>query len=146
MTEPSAPRKRPLWLIVSVLANMLLIGFIAGALLRAPHRPPGAPRSIDPQTRVLLEMMRDGHTGARTEVAARREAESAAIASIAAEPFSEADMREKFAALRGADTSARAAIHETLTVRLAMLTPEERRRFADALSEGHKRRHRRRKD
>ncbi len=139
--------KVPFWLIASALVNLILIGFIAGYLLRPNLDRPGRgphERGRGENIRLIGEMARDARRAMKPHAEAHRAAELALVESLRKDPFDETDARAKFQAVREADGNMKAALDEALITKLSEMTPEERTRVATAISEGRDRRHRRR--
>jgi uncharacterized membrane protein len=139
--------KLPFWLIASALVNLVLIGFIAGFLLR-PGADGRGPRHLEKgrgeNIRLIGELTRDARRAMKPYSEAHRAAEVALVASLRKEPFDPADAREKFLAVRSADGNMKAAMDEALIAKLSEMSPDQRERVAKAISEGRERRHRRR--
>jgi uncharacterized membrane protein len=132
------PKRRfPFWLTLSVLANLVLLGLIAGLFLRAKpgpdHRrgpsPPGLELSREDRAAVR-QLMRASFEAGRDEMAARREAERSLAAVLAAEPYDAAAARAAFGQLRDADRRTRDAITEGIVEGLDELTPQQRQLVA----------------
>lgn len=146
--ETETPRmKVPFWLILSTLVNLILIGFIAGYVLRPGvdrpargDRDPGRGENI----RLIGELTREARQAMKPHAEAHRAAELALVEAVRREPFDPAEARARFQAVRVADANMKAALDEALISKLGELTPDERERVARAISEGRSRRHHRR--
>ena len=137
-------------LVLSLVVNLALAGFVAGRLTRDFAPLPG----LDPMVGVgrLVRFLDDDR---RREVAAdfrskRREfrktarairaAQREVSAAVAREPFDEAALRAALADFRERLEGAHADSHEMFVTMAARLTPEERRHLARAVARpGHHR-------
>lgn len=144
MTD-ATPRKTPLWLIISLLVNLILIGFLVGSFMRDDgrrHHNRGDGRadiSLEDR-RVIRSMMRDIAQEARTGDDNRRAAAEALAATLIADPYSEEDAKVAFTAFRDAEDAARRRADLLLANRIASLSPEQRRMVVEIVAR--ERRHR----
>lgn len=149
--------KLPIWLIISLVANALLIGLlIGGGLGQRQSQPPsfgGSERafagSIDrvlsPEDRTQVRRaFRDAYRQTRAQRQEVRAARRDLAALIAADPYDEADVIAAFQALRAADSRAKAGLHDVLAAQLGDLTPEQRKAVLGNLERGERRGARRR--
>lgn len=138
------------WLLIgSLMANMLLVGLIAGSAI---SQRTGS--SAAPPERVELRLARDVlQTASREDrrriarllvqalrenrqlVATRAEARRALAGALSASPYDEGAVRAAFAALNDADHALQAAIQDTLAGEMASLTQEQRALLANRLAE-----------
>ncbi len=146
MTDP-ARKPLPFWLFASVLINMILIGLIAGLFLRPGHGPahgPGRPfeaGEISREDRLAVRaVMARGIEASRAEIAARRNAEEAMVATLRAEPFDPDAARIALEAFRTADCEARDAAAGAIFSELNDLTADQRAIAVRILASGPDRR------
>lgn len=132
MSEPQV-RRFPFWLTLSVLANLVLLGLLAGIFLKAPkpvhprghvERPP-IELSDEDRAEVRL-LMRESFEAARPAMDIRREAERALAETLKAEPYNEDAARAALAHLRETDRTAREIVGNHLFDHLDTLSPEQR--------------------
>jgi uncharacterized membrane protein len=149
-TDAPAPAPSPRWmkllLVLSLTANLLVIGVIAGHELRRDDRR-GASRTVGwilelvPEERRAMSEAHFAAALADLETAERdRSTEAAAvIAAIRAEPYDAAAVQSAMAdygASRAEDRAKRwTLLRERLSTLLAEFTPAERAAFADGLDE-----------
>ena len=156
MTEtPNArPASRtPLWLrivlLVSLAANLLVLGAVAGHVLRDEPRGrvPRVDRVEAPMTFALSrEDRREIGRALRKEYKENRPSRQeiqaeyrGIIAALRADPFDPEVVAASLARQRQTAQSRVESGHELLLQRLTAMTPAERRAFADRLGEGLKR-------
>ena len=145
MSETRSKRQIPLWLTLSIMANLLLVGLVAGMLLRG--QPAGPPpdgmrgqrppmfEGASPEDRVLVRrMMMEAFRSAETEVEKRRAARVALGEALQIEPYDREAVRRAFVGLRTSDEAVHSEIHETLVDRLDELGIEQRKALAEMLS------------
>ena len=142
--KPASVRQLPLWLIVSLMANMMLIGLLAGLLLRPAPSKPFVDKSKarfswvqsegggEPVALVLREAFQASESARATRVAARQ----ALADAVAKDPYDEAAVREAFGKLRDADDSVNEATHEAMVKLFATLPVEDRKHMAMFLMRG----------
>lgn len=129
----------PAALGVSLLVNLALGGYVAGAMLRADKPGPGAgndrPRFERPadmpelsrgDRREVRQLMRQGFEAAGDEIAARREAELRFAEVLKAEPFDRAAADQALQALREADVLLRDRIGEEMLSGLDEMSSDQR--------------------
>ena len=141
----SSPRQLPLWLVISLMANMMLAGLVAGLLLRPAPQGPQPERRPDRFSWVSKDGKRDtaiamvfqeayrASERARFERAVARRALSEAVAK---DPYDPEAVREAFRNLRSADDAVNESSHEAMVKVFAELQPEERARMAQFLTRG----------
>ena len=146
MTE-TARKPVAFWLIASVLVNMILIGLVAGILLRPGHgpaqgreRPFVAGQAADEDRRAVRAVMATGIQASQAEIEARRQSETAMVALLRAEPYDPVAAAAALAAFREADCKARDAAAAAIFSELAELTPEQRALAVRVLGSGSDRR------
>lgn len=152
MTDPApqAPTKRR-WLLpllfVSLAANLLIVGVVAGAML-SPNGPRGDQRDIrgvvgEPFFRALpeharREMVRDA-LSSRDRVRESREALKqrfdAFLAALRADPFDAEEVARLLGDQRQAAVRRQELGEELLLRRLVSMSAEERAKYADTLEE-----------
>ena len=138
-------------LIVSLTANLFLVGALIGTLIlgsRLAHERtearrgdrPGvwsAMQSIPPERqRVLRQMMREQAMRAAPDLRAAREARRAAARLIAAPSYDPAAVEAALRRARDHDLQARAKVDAALAVRLGELTAQERAAFGQVMLRG----------
>ncbi|MCA8900503.1 MAG: periplasmic heavy metal sensor [Hyphomonas sp.] len=147
MTEtPTPPRTRhvPFWLVISLMANMMLVGLFAGMFLRsgpkpheAPHRkPPIAWVSHEGDRMEVAAVMRQAFEASEEERSERIAARKALADALGKDPYNADAVRTAFAGLRAADMAVHAATHEEMVEQFASLPVEERVRMAEILTRG----------
>ncbi|MEO0608251.1 MAG: periplasmic heavy metal sensor [Pseudomonadota bacterium] len=131
----------PVWLIVSLLANALLIGvLIGGGLGQRKAGPPvvriggedalmrGIDRAVPADQRRLVRLaFRRAFTDSRQERIRVREARQALTGLLAAEDYQAAKVQEGFAELRTAEAAMKGRMHDVLAEQLGALSVEQRR-------------------
>ena len=140
-----SPRRRPLWLIVSLMANMILVGLLAGVLLQAG--PKGKPLDR-PAERIswgsredgshdaMRRVFREAFRASAEERAARADVRNRLAEAVSADPYDADAVRETFRELRGADDSVNEATHEAMVNLFATMSVEERHNMAEILRRG----------
>ena len=141
---PATPRQLPFWLVISLMANMMLVGLLAGFMLRPGPAKPFVERSQErfswvqndgegaPVALVLREAFRASENERETHVAARK----ALAEAVAKNPYDEQAVRAAFRALREADDSVNESTHEAMVKLFATLPAEERAHMARFLMHG----------
>ncbi len=142
--RPGAPRWMKIALVVSLAANLLVVGAVAGLVLRlGPGGHGGGPRdmasaiylhALPPaeRQRILGEFRRRAPPAEERRAAFRAEL-GATITLIRAEPFEPAALARRIAAQRSLFAE-RADLGDRLFVeRLAAASPAERQAYADRL-------------
>ncbi len=132
----------PIWLIVSLLANALLIGvLIGGGLGQRKAGPPvvqqaggeealmrGIDRAVpNDQRRAVRQAFRRAFADSRQERIRVRDARQALARLFAAENYDAAEVQAAFAELRDADAAMKARMHDVLAEHLGALSVEQRR-------------------
>jgi uncharacterized membrane protein len=133
----------PIWLVVSLIANALLIGLIIGGGLgqrKAGPPPGGGPggseqaliRGIDrslpeDQRHVVRQAFREAFRESRPERVRVREARRALSRLLAADVYDADAVREGFRQLRDADAAMNTKMHDVLANQFGSLTLEQRR-------------------
>lgn len=153
MTAPDAPppaaRRTPLWmrvvLLVSLALNLAVVGVVAGLL--AGGRPDGVAAPRGAATGLYLRALPEEHREAmreglrreggqfRIDRAALRAETAATLAALRAEPFDAVAFAARIAQQRQTLADRVSAGDRLLVERLAAMTPEERRAYADRLEE-----------
>ncbi len=136
------PSRIPVWLIISLIVNALLIGLILGGGLakrKVPggggpqgsemHLARGIESVISPEEReVLRKALRSAFTQTREE---RREVRAARLELrnlLGSEVYDIEAVKVAFARLRDADSGVKVALHDELAVQLEKLTVEQRQK------------------
>ncbi len=130
-------------LIVSVIANLLLIGFVVGRLAGHPPMVPGGDPTMGymRHLRALPEARREevmpivrGHMhGVWGDVRGIRRDQRALLDAIVAEPFDADALSAALERLQGRLTEAQSKSHAAFVAVVTKLTPEEREALADAM-------------
>lgn len=144
--QPAPARRLPFWLVLSVLANMLLIGLMAGILLRPG--PPGpqmdrrhehfswVSKEDKGDREVIMRVLREAFRSAEGPREARTEARKVLADAMTAEPYDEQAVLDAFENLRAADAAVNVSAHQAMAKLFADLSPEERARMARFLMRG----------
>ncbi|MEL7041732.1 MAG: periplasmic heavy metal sensor [Pseudomonadota bacterium] len=140
MSERTTSRL-PVWLIVSIVANALLIGLLIGGGMgqRRAGPPPnaliggeqtlmrGIDRSVpDEQRRAVRKAFRRAFVDSRQERLRVQSARRNLNRLLGAETFDAEAVRDGFAELRAADNAMKARMHDVLAEQFGALTPEQR--------------------
>lgn len=139
MSDTSKSRL-PIWLIVSLLANALLIGVVIGGGLGNRKAGPtvagpggeemlmrGIDRAVpDAQRRDVRRAFRRAFIGSRQERIQVREARQRLATLLAAEDYEASEVQAAFEDLRAAEAAMKARLHNVLADQLGALTPEQR--------------------
>ncbi len=142
---PETPRQWPLWLIVSLMANMILVGLLAGFLIQAgpKDKPDGPPRERiswgergDPNREAIRRVFKEAFKASGEERMARVELRRQLAEAVLADPYNADAVREAFSNLRSADDSVNEATHEAMVGLFASMTMEERQHMAEILRRG----------
>lgn len=142
---PETSRRWPRWLIVSLMANMILLGLLAGFLLQAgpTGKPHGAPSerpswaSRDDGSRdIMRRVFRQAFEASGEERTARAEARARLGDAVAADPYDADAVREAFRELRAADDTVNEAMHEAMVDLFATMPVDERAKMARFLKHG----------
>ncbi len=136
------PKTRlPIWLIASLMANALLVGLlIGGGLGQKRAGPPvggggseqALMRGIDQavpsdQRRVVRQAFRRAFADTRQERIKLRDARQQLGRLLAADPYDADAVQAGFAAMREADESMKARMHDVLAEQFGALSVEQRR-------------------
>lgn len=130
-------------LVVSILVNLALGGFVVGQMTRDFAPMPGLSmigvarlvRFLEgDRRREVVGDLWERRQGVRQSLRAIRGAQRDIAAALTAEPFDEAALREALEAFRDRLASSQASSHEMLATVASRLTPEERGRLARSLS------------
>lgn len=139
---PASPRRLPFWLVISLMANMALIGLLAGVLLRpSPPAPRGGDTRFawvpkDGDRAAIGRVMHEAFGASEQERQVRADVRRALGEAVAKDPYDEGAVREAFQTLRAADESVNAATQEAMVKLLADLPLEDRKRVAMFLMHG----------
>lgn len=147
--------KLPIWLVVSLIVNALLIGVLIGGGLgqRKAGPPPGGPggseqalirgieRSLpDDQRQIVRRAFRQAFVESREQRIAVRDARQRVARLLAAETYDADAVRESFQQLREADAAMRAQMQDVLAEQFGTLTAEQRRAILEDLNRRSRRR------
>lgn len=142
---PETSRQWPRWLIVSLMANMILVGLLAGFLLQAgpKAKPDGPPRDRfawasrdDGARETMRRVFVESFKASSEERAARAEVRARLGEVVAADPYDATTVRETFRELRAADDAVNEAMHDTMVDTFATLSVEDRQKMAWLLKRG----------
>ncbi|MEM9054824.1 MAG: periplasmic heavy metal sensor [Pseudomonadota bacterium] len=139
MTEHTTSRL-PIWLIVSLVVNALLVGLLIGGGLgqRKAGPSPGLPgseqalirgidRSVpDDQRRAVRRAFRRAFADTRPERIRIRESRRKLAQLLAADTYDAEAVRQGFEAFRAADAAMKARMHDILAEQFGKLTVEQR--------------------
>ena len=139
MSDTSKSRL-PVWLIVSLLANALLIGLIVGGGLGNRRAGPamaggggeemlmrGINRAVpDDQRRDVRRAFRRAFVGSRQERIQVRDARQRLATLLAAEDYEPSEVQSAFEDLRAAEAAMKARLHNVLAEQLGALSAEQR--------------------
>jgi len=140
MTETKASRL-PIWLVVSLIVNALLIGLIiGGGLGKRRDGPPPHPGGSEMEIARGMESVVEGEDRAAMRQALRaafersrgerrelRQARRDLSQLLGAEPYDREAVLAGFARLRTADSNMKAGLHDELAIQLEKLSAEQRR-------------------
>lgn len=131
-------------LVVSLVVNLALAGFVAGQMTRGFAPMPGLEPMVgvvrlvrfldEDRRREVVGDLWDRRRDLRPSLRAIRGSQRDVAAALTAEPFDEAALRAALEAFRQRLERSQAGSHEILATVAARLTPEERRYLARALS------------
>ena len=154
----STKSRLPIWLIVSLLVNALLIGLLVGGGLGQRKAGPGPGggggdeqaliRSIDQalpsdQRQAVRQAFRRAFADTRQERVRVRDARRALGRLLSADPYDSAAVENGFRELREADSAMRARMHDELARQLGALSVEQRRAILRDAGNNDRRRFRR---
>ena len=130
-------------LVVSVVVNLALAGFVAGRLTRGIAPAPGFDPMVgvtrlvrfleEDRRREVMADLRDRRREFRASLRGVRGAQGQIVEAVRADPFDEEDLRRALAEFRGRLEASQAGSHEMFATMVVRLTPEERRFLAEAL-------------
>jgi uncharacterized membrane protein len=133
-------------LIVSVVINLALAGFVVGRLTAAGPAPPmldpylGSLRALhvlpDDRAATLRPLLREHFRGLRPDVREMRRAQSGINQALATDPFDPAQLDEALAAFRAVLLQSQERSHQALIQLAGSLTTEERAALREALTRG----------
>jgi len=140
MSEATKTRL-PIWLIVSLMANALLVGLlIGGGLGKKRAGPsnigPGAERALvqsldqaipNDQRREVRQAFRRAFANSRQERVRLRDARRQLGRLLAADPYDSDAVAAAFEDMREADDAMKASMHEALAEHFGALSVEQRR-------------------
>lgn len=141
--------KLPIWLVVSLIVNALLIGVLIGGGLgqRKAGPPPGGTagneqalirgieRSLpDEERQIVRRAFRQAFAESREQRIAVREARRRLGRLLAAETYDADAVRESFRQLREADAAMRAQMQDVLAEQFGTLTAQQRRAIIDDMN------------
>ena len=146
--------KLPIWLIVSLIANALLIGVLIGGGLgqRKAGPPPsvvgqeealirGIDRALpDDDRREVRQIFRRAYAESRAERVRVRNARRALGRLMNANPYDADAVRAGFEELREADAAMKARMHSLIADQFGALTAEQRRAVLRETNRGDRRR------
>ncbi|MEM9572127.1 MAG: periplasmic heavy metal sensor [Pseudomonadota bacterium] len=137
-----APKTRlPIWLIVSLMANALLVGvMIGGGLGQKRAGPanvgPGGEQALirsldhavpDEQRRAVRQAFRRAFAQSRNERVRLRDARRQLGQLLGADPYDADAVAAAFTDMREADSAMKASMHEVLAEQFGALSAEQRR-------------------
>lgn len=140
MSEATKTRL-PIWLIVSLMANALLVGvLIGGGLGQTRAGPanvgPGGERALvrsldqavpDDQRRTVRQAFRRAFASSRQERVRLRDARRQLGRLLGADPYDPDAVAAAFKDMREADAAMKASMHEVLAEQFGTLSAEQRR-------------------
>ena len=147
--------KLPIWLVVSLIVNALLIGVLIGGGLgqRKAGPPPGGPggseqaliRGIDQslpdgERQLVRRAFRQAFAESREQRVAVRDARQRLGRLLAADSYDTDAVRESFRQLREADSAMRGKIQDVLAEQFGALTAAQRRAIIEDLNRRGRRR------
>lgn len=152
----SRKSRLPIWLIVSLLANALLIGVLIGGGLGNRKAGPavavpggeemlmrGIDRAVpDEQRRAVRRAFRRAFVESRQERVQVRETRQRLATLLAAENYQASEVQSAFEDLRVAEAAMKARLHNVLAEQLGDLSPAQRQAILSDMNR-HDRRHRR---
>ncbi len=143
--QAASPRKLPFWLVISLMANMLLVGLVAGVLLRP------APQGTQPDRRherfswaerdggrngQIALVFREAFEASEEQRAARAEARRILGEAVAKDPYDPDAVRAAFEGLRLSDDEVNESTHAVMVKMFADLSAEDRQVMAKFLMRG----------
>ncbi|HPF23606.1 MAG TPA: periplasmic heavy metal sensor [Hyphomonas sp.] len=143
--KPASSRKIPFWLVISLMANMMLLGLLAGVLLRPKPPAPEFDRRHERFTWVpkegterdtIMNVLREAFKASEQPREARNAARKALADAVTKEPYDEQAVLDAFELLRSADDAVNTSTHREMARLFGGLTLEERTRMARFLMRG----------
>ena len=136
-------RWKSIALVVSLVLNLIFIGFIAGHFLRVMRHPPMGPfafgmarmiETLPPERRnALRPLVRQSFMALRPRLNAMRDMQTAVERALAAEPFDAAELTRQLNAMRANLDAAQVSSLAALVRISSQLTHTERLKLAEAL-------------
>lgn len=143
--KPTSSRKIPFWLVISLMANMMLLGLLAGVLLRPKPPTPTFDRRHErfvwvpkegAERDVIMGVLREAFKASAQPREARNAARKALAEAVTKDPYDEQAVLDAFDLLRSADDAVYASTHREMARLFGDLTLEERTRMARFLMRG----------
>ena len=142
--KPASPRQVPFWLVLSLMVNMMLVGLLAGLVLRPGPSGPVAREPVerfawarrDGDNAPIALVLREAFEASEAERQDRVTARKALGEAVARDPYDEEAVRKAFASLRTADEAVNASTHEEMVKLFARLPVDERTHMARILMHG----------
>lgn len=143
-------------LIISLVANALLIGLVIGGLIGKPRGGHGRGGSDYMIARGIQDIVPEGERNeireafhlafedSRADWQTKREARREFMAALSASPFSKAEIDRSFEDMRAADTALTRSFQATLSEQIAALSDAQRAELVDWLEDVEARRRERR--
>lgn len=155
MSEDTKSRL-PIWLIVSLMVNALLVGLIIGGGLGQRKAGPGVSmaggeqamiRGIDKavsndQRQTVRRAFRAAFSDSRSERLAVRDARRKLGELLSSNPYEAADVQAAFQDLRDAESAMKKRMHDVLAEQFGALSQEQRRAIVEDLNRRDSRRRR----
>jgi len=130
-------------LVASIVVNLLLIGFIVGRIAigplpgMSPDPTVGYGRMLrflpDDRRAVVMPTVREHLKDVMSNLRTLRTEQQAVLDALKADPYDKDKLASALAALRGTLTTMQESSHRSLVEVAATLTPDERKRLADAM-------------
>jgi len=130
-------------LVFSIVVNLLLIGFIAGRIGMAPLPGMSPDPTVgygrllrflpDDRRAAVMPVVRERMHDVLSNLHTLRTEQQTVLDALKAEPYDKDKLAAALAALRGTLASMQESAHRSLVDVAATLTPEERKRLADAM-------------
>lgn len=126
-------------LVVSLVVNLLLIGFVVGQVLHHPWHEHEGPLTVEritgalpPEVRdAVRESLRERRPQIVEKMAAVRAARADVRAAIGAEPFDPARLEAAFAAVRDRGRAVQEDVQAATVEAITKLPPETRRKLSN---------------
>lgn len=150
----STKTRLPIWLIVSLMANALLVGLIIGGGLGQKRAGPtnigsGGEQALvrsldqavpDDQRRIVRQAFRRAFANSRQERVRLRDARRQLGRLLAADPYDSEAVAAAFRDMREADAAMKADMHETLAEQFGTLSVAQRRAIIQDFNDRSRRR------